>query len=83
MDINNGIYKHYNDSLYEVIGTARFSEDITVEYVIYKQLDDSVLREGGVLPKGTMWARPKEMFAEMVEIDGIIVKRFAPVISQL
>ena len=81
--IVTGMYKHYKGNFYEVVGTARFSEDITTEYVIYKQLYDSVSQEGITLPAGTMWARPKEMFAEMVEINGIGVKRFARVISQI
>ena len=59
-----------------VIGTAHSTEDITIEYVIYTQLYDSVSEEGIPLPKGTLWARPKEEFFESIEKDGTLITRF-------
>jgi hypothetical protein len=76
--IEPGIYRHSKSGkLYEVIGTARYSEDPHQEFVVYKQLYESALRENGVnLPKGTLWIRPAIMFTELIELEGIQVPRF-------
>lgn len=67
--IRPGKYQHYKGKDYEVIGVARHSET-EEELVIYCQLYSSKF------PKGTLWARPKEMFLEEVEIEGKSVPRF-------
>ena len=65
MTLRPGIYKHYKGDLYEVITTARHSE--TEEWmVVYKALYGE---------EGT-WVRPYEMFAEKVEVDGVMISRF-------
>lgn len=81
-----GYYRHYRTGkLYNVIGVARYSEDPYKEFVIYEMLYDSVLKqkEPGMaeiaLPHGTLWARPKDMFMELVEKDGKRVPRFEKV----
>ncbi len=63
-----GIYRHYKDKLYEVIGVARHSET-EEEHVVYRPM----YGERG------LWIRPLTMFTEMIEIDGKQVQRFAPV----
>lgn len=66
-----GLYRHFKGGEYEVIGTARNSEDEYDEYVVYKNLYDH--------PKygrGQIWIRPKGMFEEMIERDGKKIKRF-------
>lgn len=72
------IYEHYRTGKhYEVIGIARYSEDPNQEFVVYKQLYEATLHpEGTKLPAGSLWVRPKEMFFEMVENNGIKVPRF-------
>jgi len=66
MKLQAGIYKHYKGNLYEVLTTARHSE--TEEWmVVYKALYGE---EG-------MWVRPYEMFLEKVEVEGVMVDRFA------
>ena len=66
MKLQEGIYKHYKGNLYEVLTTAQHSE--TEEWmVVYKALYDE---EG-------MWVRSYEMFVEKVEVDGVMVDRFA------
>lgn len=76
--IKPAIYQHYRTGkYYEVIGIARFSEDPSQEFVVYKQLYEATLEpEGTKLPAGSLWIRPKEMFFEMVDRDGIRVPRF-------
>jgi len=66
MQLEKGIYRHYKGNLYEVMMTAQHSE--TEEWmVVYKALYGE---------KGT-WVRPYEMFVEKVEVDGVVVDRFA------
>lgn len=68
-NIKLGKYRHYKRGMYEVIGVARHSET-EEELVVYRQLYPSKF------PKGTLWARPKKMFLEEVEIKGGKVPRF-------
>lgn len=68
MQLEIGLYKHYKGNMYEVYMTAQHSE--TEEWmVVYKAL----YSEQG------MWVRPYEMFVEKVEVDGVMVPRFAKV----
>lgn len=71
MTVKAGIYKHYKNQLYQVIGVARHSE--TEEpHVVYRPLyNDSGL-----------WIRPLSLFDETIELDGRKVKRFAFVEEQ-
>jgi hypothetical protein len=71
-EITPGRYQHYKGGEYEVIGVARHSET-GEELVVYRQLYQSDY------PKDTLWARPKEMFLEEVEIEGEKVPRFSRV----
>ncbi len=76
--VQPGIYEHYRTkNQYEVIGTALYSENPEQELVIYKQLYESEIRgTNKKLPAGTLWARPAEMFLELVEDNGQKVTRF-------
>ena len=65
-----GRYKHYKGKEYDVIGIATHSETIE-EMVVYKALYE-IEGKG----KNSLWVRPKGMFEEEVEIDGVLVKRF-------
>jgi hypothetical protein len=60
-----GIYEHYKGNRYEVIGLAKHSETME-ELVVYRAL----YGEHG------LWVRPRAMFEEEIEKDGIKVKRF-------
>ncbi len=65
--IATGLYKHYKGEIYEVIGTARHSENLE-EFVVYKSTRH---------PEGeSFWVRPAAMFSETVMIDGAEKKRF-------
>jgi cupin 2 domain-containing protein len=65
--IQPGRYRHYKGNEYTVIGTARHSETLE-EMVVYRQ----DYGEHG------LWVRPKQMFSEMVKVDGRDVPRFQP-----
>lgn len=60
-----GKYRHFKGKEYEVIGVAKHSET-DGEFVVYRAL----YGERG------LWVRPKEMFFEKVEKDGIMTPRF-------
>lgn len=63
--IRVGRYRHYKGKEYSVIGVARHSET-EEELVVYrKEYDDHGL-----------WVRPKDMFAETVNVDGNLIPRF-------
>ena len=65
--IEAGIYRHFKGQFYAVDNVAKHSE--TDEYyVVYRAL----YGERG------LWVRPLEMFDEMIEREGICMKRFAP-----
>lgn len=66
MTIKPGIYRHYKDNLYEVIGVAKHSE--TEEpHVVYRPLYGD---------RG-LWIRPLSMFTETVDVGGRAVLRFS------
>ncbi len=65
MTLKAGIYRHYKDKLYQVIGVARHSET-EEEFVVYRPL----YGERG------LWIRPLQMFDETIEVAGVKVKRF-------
>jgi len=60
-----GIYQHYRGNYYHAIGICRHSETLE-EMVVYRAL---------YADYGT-WVRPKNMFCEMVSINGASVPRF-------
>ncbi len=62
-----GIYAHYKGKRYRVHGIVRRSESLE-ELVLYETLYENEL--------GKMWVRPKAMFLESVEINGVRVPRF-------
>jgi hypothetical protein len=70
VELKLGKYEHYKGKQYEVIGIAKHSETLE-ELVIYRALYDS--KE---FPKEVLWARPKSMFLESVDVDGKMIPRF-------
>jgi hypothetical protein len=59
-------YRHYKGGLYELVCEATLEADLT-PMIIYRAHD------------GSIWARPKAVFFELIEVDGLLVPRFAPV----
>ena len=58
-------YRHYKGNKYKVIAIGKHSENLE-ELVIYQALYGD----------NEIWCRPLSMWDEMVEINGIKVKRF-------
>lgn len=58
-------FRHYKGGLYEFVCEATLEADHT-PLIIYRAAN------------GTVWARPKDVFFELVEVDGKQVPRFAP-----
>lgn len=65
MSIKTGVYRHYKNKLYQVIGVGRHSET-EEEHVVYRTLYGD---------RG-LWIRPLAMFDGDVEVDGEQMKRF-------
>jgi hypothetical protein len=59
-------YRHYKGGLYELVCEATLEADLS-PMIIYRAHD------------GSIWARPKSVFFELVEVDGQKVPRFAPI----
>lgn len=73
-DVQYGKYQHYkNKKYYEIIGEARHSETLE-ELIIYKALYHS-----DDYGENYVWARPKKMFFELVNHNGVVVPRFKKV----
>jgi len=60
-------HRHYKGGLYDVIGIATHSET----------RETLVLYRGVAL--GKLWARPLSMWSDLIDVDGQMVPRFAPV----
>ncbi len=61
-------YQHYKGGIYEIVCEAILESDPTVTMMIYRSHN------------GSIWARPKEVFFEMVQVEGKEVPRFAPMV---
>lgn len=61
-----GIYKHYKGNLYQVMEVATHSETLE-KVVVYRPL----------YGERALWVRPLAMFTEEVDVNGVMVPRFA------
>ena len=64
-EIKLGKYRHFKGNVYEVVGIAKHSEDLS-PMVVYRAL----YGEGG------LWVRPAHMWNETMERDGKTFPRF-------
>lgn len=71
-DVVPGLYRHYKNMMYRVIGTARHSETLE-KLVVYEALYENKL--------GKLWVRPAAMFSETVSVSGQTVPRFQRIIE--
>lgn len=56
---------HYKGGLYELICEATLESDLST-MIVYRASD------------GSIWTRPRDVFFELIEIDGVKVQRFTP-----
>ena len=59
-------YRHYKGGIYELVCEATLESDLS-PMVVYRS------------PDGTLWVRPRAVFHELVEVDGMMVPRFAAI----
>lgn len=60
-------YRHYKGGVYELVCEAQLESDPKVTMVVYQS------------EAGLIWTRPKEIFFELVEYEGVTVSRFSPI----
>jgi hypothetical protein len=58
-------YRHYKGGLYEHVCVATLESDLS-EMIVYRAAD------------GSIWTRPKDVFFQLIEVDGTLVPRFVP-----
>ena len=59
-------FRHYKGGLYELVCVATLESDLS-EMIVYRAAD------------GSIWARPKEVFFELIDVGGQQVQRFVPI----
>ena len=63
--IKSGLYQHYKGHQYEVIDT-----------VIHSESEETMVLYRPLYGEKALWVRPKTMFIESVNVDGLCVPRF-------
>ena len=58
-------YRHYKGGIYELVGEATLESDLS-PMIVYRAED------------GSLWIRPKAVFFELIDVDGTLTPRFAP-----
>lgn len=59
-------YRHFKGGVYELVCEATLESDLT-PMMVYRSAD------------GSVWVRPRDVFFELVEVDGELVPRFTPI----
>jgi DNA polymerase-3 subunit epsilon len=59
------LYRHYKGGIYELVCEATQESDLT-PVIVYRSHN------------GSVWTRPKEVFFEMLEVNGVMLQRFTP-----
>jgi len=62
-------YRHYKKNVYEILNSATHTET-EEKLVIYRKIGDN-----------KVWARPENMFSELISIEGQIVPRFEKILN--
>lgn len=65
MPIKPGLYQHYKGQQYQVIDEVKHSES-----------EETLILYRPMYGAKTLWVRPKEMFIESVNVDGLCIPRF-------
>ncbi len=59
-------YRHYKGGIYELVCIATLKSDLT-PMVVYRAAD------------GVIWTMPEDAFFQLLDIDGVMVPRFAAI----
>jgi len=59
-------FRHYKGGIYELVCEATMESDHT-PLIVYRAAN------------GSIWCRPRDVFFEPLEIDGVVVQRFTPI----
>jgi hypothetical protein len=60
-------YRHFKGEIYELVCEAKLESNPQIIMVIYRS------------PDGSSWARPRDVFFELIEHEGKIMRRFEPI----
>lgn len=60
-------FRHYKGGIYEFVCEAKLESEPSVIMVAYRSQD------------GSAWTRPRDIFFEDVELDGVSVPRFSAI----
>jgi len=59
-------FRHYKGGLYDFVCEATLESDLS-PMIVYRAAD------------GSIWTRPKDVFFELIEVDGATVQRFVAI----
>lgn len=59
-------FKHYKGGFYDLVCEATMESDLT-PIIVYRAAD------------GSIWCRPREVFFEQINVDGLLVQQFVKV----
>ena len=59
-------FRHYKGGLYDFVCEATLESDLS-PMIVYRAAD------------GSIWTRPKDVFFQLIEVDGITVQRFVAI----
>ncbi|CDG84551.1 DUF1653 domain-containing protein [Janthinobacterium agaricidamnosum] len=59
-------YRHYKGGIYELVCIATLKSDLT-PMVVYRAAD------------GAIWTMPEDVFFQLIEVDSVMLQRFAPI----
>jgi hypothetical protein len=60
-------YRHFKGGIYELVCEAKLESNPQIIMIIYRADD------------GSSWVRPRDVFFELIEHEGKIMRRFEPI----
>ncbi len=60
-------FRHYKGNEYRIVAIAKHTETLE-DLIVYQDIND----------ESKIWARPRAMFEDEIEVDGKNVRRFTP-----
>lgn len=62
-------FRHYKGGVYEFVCEATLESDLS-RMIVYRAAD------------GSIWTRPKDIFFQWIDVDGVRLQRFTPIESE-